>query len=205
MAENQPPSTAPRRAHLSLVPREEFTASAALFSDALGRLQDAQAADERGDLRGIEQNVHATGASAFECLESYINMIVGRDVASCRGELSGIELDVLEEKETFLDEHGNFQRRARAYPFEARFLFIARYLTGKAFERNSVTWRALREAREQYDMWNRSAPQLGAQPVTVAVGLRAIHAIAGTVDELSRMMGEDPPYWLANSKLPNLK
>jgi hypothetical protein len=176
-----------------------------MFYDALAHLQDATAAEERGDRGAIERHVRATLFTAFASLEAQINQVAWSYASTYRDELDDIELDILEEKETFIDDRGNVVRRTRFYPFDTRFSFIVRFLTGESFERSGVTWQALKTARELRDMWTHPKPPFDTWSISIADGQKAVRAVAGTLTEISRMMGAEPPLWLSRATLPQVK
>ena len=196
MVERRKPVKTPGDALISGQPNDDFTLPATLWYGAVRLFTSAMIAAERKDRHKQEQDLLAALFLGFAFFEASLNQAAFGHAEAHRAALPQPEVDVLEEKETTIDEQGNIIRRARYYPLEARFSFVCQFLAGKEFDRSTPLWNKLKEARQLRDTWVHPKPPFDTWSLTPDQVREVLVTLHQVNVELSRMMGLDPPLWL---------
>ena len=196
MPQKRKPQTSPGPAFTESQPNDDFTLPAALYYDAIYHFANAVAADTTGDSQACDRLMRSSVLAAFSCFEAMLNQVAFAYAHTHRNQLGQIELDVLEEMETTVDERGDIIRRNKFYKTEARFTFLACFLSGKDFDRSSDLWQRFQAARELRDRWTHPKPPFDTWSLTLPDVHRAIAVVRDLFVKLDEMMGADPRRWL---------
>ena len=189
----RPPQKTPGRAY-SYAENDDFTLPLNLYRDAIMLLEVAR--DARKNSRWLEDEGRYLRASlycAFAFFEATLNAAAFAHADTHRDVLEQIERDVLEEKETVMDDTGHIVRRIKFYPLEARFQFIVMFLSGKPFDKSSPLWNELLAAKALRDTWVHPKPPFDTWSLTAEKVERAVRTVREVLAELSRMMGLPEP------------
>jgi hypothetical protein len=173
-------------------PNDDFTLPPALYWDAVYFVEQARLNSGYTQDRFLRAALYA----AFASFEATLNQAAFGHAAAHASVLGQIERDVLEERETIVDDRGHIVRRTKYYPLEARLSFLALFLSGQDFDRGTALWTRFREARQLRDEWTHPKPPFDTWSLTVSQVEQAIATLKEVLVELSRLMGEDPPLWL---------
>ena len=196
MVERRKPQIAPRPAHMEGKPNDDFTLCAALYHDSIIHYEKSRIHEENGDQCAAERYKRSALLAAFSFFEAQINQVAFGYAQAHSGELSQIEKDVLEEKETVLDDQGNIVRKDKFYRTDARFSFLAYFLSGQDFDRGGELWQRFCESRELRDTWTHPKPPFDTWSLTLEKVRMAIVSIHDMLVRLSKMMDCDPQLWL---------
>ncbi len=207
MREKRPPQQTPGAAHTEGAANDDFTLPAALYWDAVYFLDQARHQGPQTYIEAKERYLRAALLTVFAGFEATLNQATFAHAMAHADKIGLVERDILEERETILDERGYIVRRGKFYPLEARLSFIALFLSGKDFDRNSALWGRFRRAKELRDTWTHPKPPFDTWSLTVEDVEEAITTIKEMLGELSRLMGLEPPLWLtpASEVLAGLK
>lgn len=203
MADKRKPQPTIGPAMLPQDKNDDFTVPAALFCDAIAFLSAACDAEARGERHLTERNLRATLFSAFAALEAQLNQIALAHANTHRNELDGFTLDVLEERESTIDEQGNIVRKTKFYPFEARFSFLVYFITGKDFDRGSALWQGLKSAKALRDTWTHPKPPFDSWALDIPSTRLALISIRDSLQKINDMLDVPPPAWLIVNEIPN--
>jgi hypothetical protein len=197
MPDKRPPQKTPGAAHLD-EPKapDDFTLPAALFADAIHFLEKAQQYSEQKHWTGESAYLRAALAASFNSLEASLNQTAFGHAEAHAEKLGTIELDVLMEQETVMDERGHIVRRTRYYPLEARISFLAMFLSGKQLDRNTEVWRRFITAKRLRDTWTHPKPPFNTGGLTHTAVEEAVYAVRNILIEFSRLMEIEPVQWL---------
>lgn len=209
MREKRKPQQTPGIAQLENQENNDFTLPASLYYDAVLFLENAKLSkqinekvtDEHARSRNIyaeDRNKRAAIQAAFSFFEATINYIAFGHAAAHNTKLGSVELDVLEEKETILDENGHFIRRTKFYPLEARFLFLVQFLTGSEFDRSGQVWQRFRKAKALRDTWTHPKPPFDTWGLAIEEIQEAIQSLRDVLVKVSEMMIVERPLWLSD-------
>lgn len=203
MADKRKPKITPGNGLLPSDPKDDFTLPATLYCDAIAFLREAIEARERIDQDVAARSIRAALFCGFAAFEAQLNQIAFAHAHAHRLELDGITLDVLEERESIIDEQGSIVRRTKFYPFESRFFFLVHFLTGRDFNRSGELWQGLKAAKGLRDAWTHPKPPFDSWSLDVPSVRIALMSIRDTLIEISNMLEIDPPNWLSANEIPN--
>lgn len=203
MADKKKPRQTPGQALLPQDRNDDFTVPASLYCDAIGFLAEAYDAEAHGDRHLTERNLRATLFSAFAALEAQLNQAAFAHAHTHRDMLDSFTLDVLEERESTVDEQGNIVRRTKFYPFEARFSFLVYFITGKDFDRSGALWQGLKSAKALRDTWTHPKPPFDSWALNVPSARLALVSIRDTLVMIQDMLEAPPPPWLTVNMIPS--
>jgi hypothetical protein len=202
MLDKRLPERTPGPAMLPPDPDDEFTVPAALYCDAIRFLREAVEAPPQQGNESYDCYLRASLFSAFAALEAQLNQAAYAHAKSHAAVLQGFTLDVLEERESVLDEKGNIIRKVKYYPFESRFSFLVSFLSGKEFDRSGSLWRGLRAAKALRDSWMHPKAPQNNDSLTIPAIRAALMSVRDALVKLSEMMGVAPPLWLLANDVP---
>ena len=177
-------------------PYDDFTLPAALYYDSISHYEQASIHQENGDQVAAERYSRSALLAAFGFFEAQLNQIAFAYAAAHRDRLGQIETDVLEEKETALDDQGRIVRKDKFYRTESRFSFLVLFLSGQDFNRGGETWQRFCESRELRDIWTHPKPPFYTWSLTPEKVRTAIVSVREMFISLSAMMRCEPPLWL---------
>lgn len=196
MVDRRKPLKTPGLAKVEATPSDSFDLPATLWYGAVRFYASAIADMERQDQHAQQQSLLGALYMGFAFFEATINQVAFAHAASHRNTLPEMELDVLEEKETTIDQKGNVIRRIKYYPFEARFSFVCQFLSGKDFDRATPLWSRLKEVRALRDVWAHPKPPFDTRSLSADSVRSALTTLREALAEISKMMEVEPPLWL---------
>jgi len=202
MIDKRRPEQTPGPANLPADPNDDFTIPAALYCDAILFLREGIETLQRQCDASTERYLRASLYSSFAALEAQLNQIAYAHARSHAATIDKLTLDVLEERESVLDEKGNIVRKKKYYPFESRFSFLVAFLSGKEFDRSGSLWQGLRAAKGLRDTWTHPKPPLNSGSLTVSLTRAALMSVRETLVRVSDLMGVEPPLWLLTNEIP---
>ncbi len=173
----------------------DFTLPAAMYYDAIYFVEQARRSPESEPWQE-KRHLRAALYSAFGFFEAQLNQVAFAHADTHVDALNEIERNVLEEKETVLDERGHLIRKVKFYPLEARFLFLTLFLSGQEFDRTNLLWDRFRRAKALRDSWTHPKPPFDFANLTVVNVEEAIKVLREVLVELSRLMNIEVPLWL---------
>lgn len=196
MADKRKPQTSPGPAISESQPNDDFTLTAALYYDAIHHYDSARIAGASGDTYTCDRFKRSSLLAAFSFFEAQLNQIAFAYANAHRDRIGQIEIDILEEMETVMDDRGNIIRKNKFYRTESRFSFLAYFLTGQDFDRSSKLWQQFQVARKLRDRWTHPKPPFDTWSLSLSDVHSAITVTRDLFIELSEMMDADPPLWL---------
>lgn len=196
MATTRKPQQTPRAAVTQGKDNDDFTLPASLYYDSVCFLAEAEAAAHSGNIYRTGRFMRASVWAAFAFLEAALNQAAEGHAGAHATKLPQFEVDVLEEQETVLGPNGHVLRKTKYYPFESRFSFLIQFLSGKEFDKSSMLWARLKQARKVRDVWTHPRPPFDTWSLTLADVKNAVEAVRDVILEISRLMGSDPQLWL---------
>lgn len=196
MAVKRKPQTSPGPAVTQSLPSDDFTLPAALYYDAIHHYEAAESSKMRADTCACDRFMRSSLLAAFSFFEAQLNQVAFAYAHTHRRALGQIELDVLEEMETSMDERGNIVRKTKFYKTEVRFLFLVYFLSGKEFECNGSLWQQFQAARKLRDHWTHPKPPFDTWALTLPDVRAAIRAVHDLFVKLAEMMNSNHPLWM---------
>ena len=181
---------------MQLLPNDDFTLPAALYYDAIHHYEAAECANMRADTCACDRFLRSSLLAAFSFFEAQLNQVAFAHAHTHRSALGKIELDVLEEMETSMDERGNIIRKIKFYKTEVRFLFLVYFLSGQAFDLSGSLWQQFQTARELRDRWTHPKPPFDTGALTLPDVRAAIRAVHDLFVKLAEMMNSNHPLWM---------
>ncbi len=196
MADKRKPQTSPGPAISKSQPNDDFTLTPALYYDAIHHYDSARIADASGDTYTCDRFKRSSLLAAFSFFEVQLNQIAFAYADTHRDRIGQIEIDILEEMETVMDDRGDIIRKNKLYRTESRFSFLAYFLTGQDFDRSGKLWHQFQVARKLRDRWTHPKPPFDTWSLSLSNVYSAITVTRDLFIELSEMMDADPPLWL---------
>lgn len=170
----------------------DFTLPPTLYYDAVAFYINAL--NSKDGSNSSERNKRASIQSLFSFVEAEVNQIAFAHANAHKTKLPQAELDVLEEMETQLSSKGEIVRSERYYPFEARFLMLIQFLSGKKMDRGSALWQKFIIAIKIRHKLTHPKPPFDRE-IDINEVWDAIETVYGIFDELSTMMNIEMPLW----------
>jgi hypothetical protein len=136
--------------------------------------------------------------SSFSFFEALLNQVAFAHAAAHKSKLTEIELDILEEKTSILDDNAHIVRKEKYYNMEDRFLFVYRFLTGKDFDKNTKLWSDFKIVRKIRNEWTHPKPPLDKNSLHIKDVELTIKTIYSIFTKLSTEMNIENPAWLIN-------
>ena len=133
--------------------------------------------------------------SSFSFFEALLNQIAFAHAAAHKSKLTEIELDILEEKTSVLDDNVHIVRKEKYYNMEDRFLFVYRFLTGKDFDKNNELWSDFKKVRKIRNEWTHPKPPLDTDSLHIKDVELTIQTIYSIFIKLSNEMNIEMPLW----------
>ncbi|MBU1853660.1 MAG: hypothetical protein KJ957_06430 [Candidatus Omnitrophica bacterium] len=133
---------------------------------------------------------------AFSFFEAQLNQICLAHAKTHPDKIGEIELDILEEKNTTINDKGKIIRKTRYYDTEARVSFLCLFLTGKEFDRNKKFWQEFKKAKELRDKITHPKPPYESSIISLSEVKHAIEFLRKIFVELSKIMAINSPLWL---------
>ena len=195
-SEKRTPVTTPGPAITVGAPNDDFTLCASLYYNAIYFYTQAEDAESQEYFYAADRHKRAALLTALTFFEAQMNQAAFGHAEAHRNDLPAFELDVLQEKETRLNENGTIQRNEKFYSTEARFRFLAQFLSGKPFDCGGRIWHDFRKAQELRHQWVHPKPPFDTWSLTLDDVKQAITAVRAVLVELASMMSQDPPPWL---------
>jgi hypothetical protein len=193
LAEKRRPQQTPGEAVSNYDPTDDFTLPACLYTDAVIFVEKARRAQARSKpLEDVDRYLRAALLAGFAFFEARINQAAFGHASFHEVFLGQLERDVLEEKETTIDDRGMVLRKTKFYPLEARFLFITMFLSGRQFDTSTVLWSEFIEAKKLRDEWTHPKPPFDTWGLTLPKVEKAVRTLIEMLAELSRLMGLEP-------------
>lgn len=196
MAERRKPQITPGPAYTKGKPNDDFTLCAALYHDAIALYEQARVDEDNGNAQAADRHKRSALLAIFSFFEAQINQVAFAHAEAHSSDLGEIERDVLEEKETVIDDQGNIVRRNKFYRTESRFSFLAYFLSGQDFDRSDEVWQRFCESRELRDTWTHPKPPFDTWSLTLDKVRMAIVSVRDMLVRLVEMMDGDSPLWL---------
>lgn len=137
---------------------DDFTLPAAIYHDSIAFYVLAVKHAELGDCQASDRFNRAALSAIFSFYEALLNQIAFAYAEAHSDKLDQITRDVLEEKETRINEKGEVARYTKFYLTEARLSYLSLFLTGKDVNRADQVWKNYRDARALRDKWVHPKP-----------------------------------------------
>ncbi|GEM_PF-3258371 len=195
-SDRRPPQMTPGKAYIERLLNDDFTLPASLYYDSVFFYSQAVEAQASKDIYGTDRYLRAAVYAAFAFLEADLNQAAFGHAQAHGLVLEPITRDILEEKETRIDDKGYIVRATKYYPLDVRFSFIAQFLSGKEFDRSTELWSRFQEARRIRDVWTHPKPPFDTWSLDLSAGEKVMRTVRDIWVELSRMMELDPPPWM---------
>lgn len=196
MAQKRKPQTAPGPAVTESQPNDDFTLTVALYHDAIHHYESARIAESSGDTYACDRFKRSSVLAAFSFFEAQLNQLAFAYANTHQNDVGQIELDILKEMETVMDDRGDIVRKNKFYRTEARFSFLAYFLSGQDFDRSNELWQRFQAARGLRDRWTHPKPPFDTWSLTLSEVHSAIEVVRDMFITLAQMMEADPPQWL---------
>ena len=198
MAERRKPQQTPGIASVSGPDNDDFTLPATMYYDAVFFIEKAKASNSKGLVRASERFNRAAIYAAFGFLEATLNQAAFGHASAHAEKLGQIERDVLEEKDTTLDDKGMLQRRSKYYPIESRLSFLTLFLSGKEIDRSSSLWQRFVAAKVIRDTWTHPRPPFDTWSLKTEDVELAIRTLRDVILHINDLSGLQPPLWLTS-------
>lgn len=196
MTERRKPQKTPGTAFRDGTPNNDFTLPASLYYDAAYFLVAARASGEDNDFEGQQRYLRAALYCGFAFFEATLNQAAFGHATAHATNLGQLELDILQEKETTVDQRGHVIRRTRFYPLDVRLLFLTLFLSGEEFDRSTRLWQRFQEAKALRDTWIHPKPPFDTWSLTFERAQAAIETLRDVLVEISRLMDIPSASWL---------
>jgi hypothetical protein len=200
MAERRRPQKTPGTAFTEGTPNNDFTLPPSLYYDAAYFLVAARTSGENNDLDQEQRYLRAALYCGFAFFEATLNQAAFAHASAHATNLGQPELDILQEKETTVDQRGHVIRRTKFYPLDVRLLFLTLFLSGEEFDRSTTLWQRFQEAKALRDTWTHPKPPFDTWSLTFEKTRTAIETLRDVLIEISRLMDVPPPSWLLSLK-----
>jgi len=183
------PMITPGKACLKAKEKDDFTLPAALYYDSIYFYKLARDYDlEKDKVEECDRYKRASICAAFSFFEAYVNQTAFAHAETHDSKLNEFESNVLKEIETILDNQGNIQEKSKFYNTEARFSFLACFLSGKELDRGGNIWANFRRAKEIRNTWTHPKPPFDTWSLSVSDVRFVIESVRDLMIELSSMM-----------------
>lgn len=199
------PEKTPGPAITQQLPNDDFTLPAALYWDAHWFLERARELADHPRPGASERYLRAAVSAVFASFEAQINASAFGHATAHANVLMPMEKDVLEERETVLENNGLIVRRTKHYAFEARVAFLTLFLSGKELDRSTALWQRFVQAKVLRDRWTHPKPPFDTWSLTIEAVEEVITAVKDMVLEMSKLAGVEPPLWMEPEKWPPQK
>lgn len=136
--------------------------------------------------------------SSFSFFEAFLNQSAFGHAAAHKSKLTEIELDILEEKTSVLDDNAHIVRKEKYYNMEDRFLFVYRFLTGKDFDKNTKLWSDFKKVRKIRNEWTHPKPPLDTNSLHIKHVELTVETIYNIFIKLSNEMNSEMHPWFIN-------
>lgn len=190
------PQKIPGKASLSDDFLIDFNLCPSLYYDSVYFL--VQGRQTNLDDKNIARYKRASLFSSFSFFEALLNQVAFGHAAAHKPTLTEIELDILEEKTSILDDKAHIVRKEKYYNMEDRFLFVYRFLTGKDFDKNTKLWSDFKKVRKIRNEWTHPKPHLDTNSLLMEDVELTIKTIYSIFTKLSNEMNTETPPWFVN-------
>jgi hypothetical protein len=196
MTERRKPQKTPGTAVTDGPPNDDFTLPASLYYDTAYFLVAARTSGENNDFYEQQRNLRAALYCGFAFFEATLNQAAFAHATTHATNLGQPELDILQEKETTVDQQGHVIRRTRFYPLDVRLLFLTLFLSGQDFDRSTTLWQRFQEAKALRDAWTHPKPPFDTGSFTFERVHAAIKTLRDVLVEISKLMDIPPAPWM---------
>lgn len=190
------PEVAPGIAVAHGASQDDFTLPAALHQDAvvfyvLGRRSADR--DQPGAVELSERYARTAVMTAVASFEAHMNQAAFGHARAHADKLEQITIDVLTEHDSTLSDVGQVERRGRFWPLEARFLFLALFLSGRPFDQSNQLWQDFKRGLQIRDRCTHPKPPFSSP--TLPEAELVIRATSAVLLRFAEQMGTEPMAW----------